>query len=345
MRSCALVAAREGGDVGRGCGRASAGRSRASPRSGAGQHERHRESSWSGVRSVGNLRSVTPTRKTDVPLQALGPVDGEQLDRVGLGRGGHVEALAVVVLGLELGQQRRAASPAPSTAWNSATAFTNRSRLSRRAAAAGLTDDASSTSMPVVSMIRRTRSRIGSPTCRPQPAQLGGEQGEPLPRLGGVVQRRPGRLERVAERGDLGRVGARRPPRRARPSRSLEPRPRPRCRRARAARRPSSARSRGPIAQRGPVSRVSSAALAVTSWSRVRVATTSATSGSRSSPWRPDDLDRDLAAAVRASKTSAACELSRVRTPISRHDGSVPWRAWARRPGRRSQASSSSYVS
>ncbi len=51
--------------------------------------------------------SQTPTRKTDVPLQALGPVDGQQLDRVGLGRRGDVEAVALVVLGREVGQQRR----------------------------------------------------------------------------------------------------------------------------------------------------------------------------------------------------------------------------------------------
>ena len=77
-----------------------------------------------------------------------------------------------------------AGSPSPSTAWNSATAFTNRSRLSRRAGAAGLTDDASSTSMPVVSMIRRTRSRSGSPTCARSVPQLAGEQREPLAGLG-----------------------------------------------------------------------------------------------------------------------------------------------------------------
>ena len=40
------------------------------------------------------------------PLQALGPVDGQQLDRVGGGRGGDVETVALVVLGGEVGQQR-----------------------------------------------------------------------------------------------------------------------------------------------------------------------------------------------------------------------------------------------
>ena len=45
-----------------------------------------------------------------------------------------------------------------------AIAFTNKSRLSRRAAAAGLSEEANSTSMPVTSMMRRTKSSRGSPT-------------------------------------------------------------------------------------------------------------------------------------------------------------------------------------
>ena len=85
-----------------------------------------------------------------------------------------------------------------------------------------------------------------------------------------------------------------------------------------AARRPSSRRSRGPIAQRGPVSRVSSAALAVTSLSRWRVATTSATSGRRIRPERPT-ISTGTSRAVSASNTSAAWALSRVSTPTSDH--------------------------
>ncbi len=42
-----------------------------------------------------------------VPLQALGSVHGEQLDRVGLARRRHVEAVALVVLGGEIGEQGR----------------------------------------------------------------------------------------------------------------------------------------------------------------------------------------------------------------------------------------------
>ena len=52
---------------------------------------------------------------------------------------------------------------APSTAWKSATAFTNRSRFSRRARAASLEEEANSVSMPQVSTMRRTRSSSGSP--------------------------------------------------------------------------------------------------------------------------------------------------------------------------------------
>ena len=64
--------------------------------------------------------------------------------------------------------------------------------MSRRAAAAGLTAEASSTSVPVVSMIRRTTSSSGSPDVRAQHPELAGEQREALPRLGGVGARRPG---------------------------------------------------------------------------------------------------------------------------------------------------------
>ena len=76
------------------------------------------------------------------------------------------------------------------------------------------------------------------------------------------------------------------------------------------------------MAHRGPVSSVSRDALAVTSLSRCRTATTSATSGSRRSPDSPT-ISTGTPAAVSASKTSAACALSRVSTPMSDHS-SVP---------------------
>ena len=61
--------------------------------------------------------------------------------------------------------------------------------------------------MPVVSMIRRTRSSRGSPAWRAQHSQLAGEQREPLA-CGRGVRRVARIVERVAQRADLGRVGA-----------------------------------------------------------------------------------------------------------------------------------------
>ena len=138
----------------------SCGRSRASPRRADGITN-GTVSQLERVRLVGNLRSVTPTRNTTSHSRPLARWTVSSLtesasDGVATSRpwpnsssaSSHASSAARVTW--------------PSTAWNSATAWTNRSRLSRRAAAAGLTDEASSTSMPVVSMIRRTRSRIGS---------------------------------------------------------------------------------------------------------------------------------------------------------------------------------------
>ena len=102
-------------------------------------------------------------------------------------------------------------------------------------------------------------------------------------------------------------------------------------------------RSRGPIAQRGPVSRVRSEALEVTSCIRCRIATISATSGSRSSPLRPT-ISTGTPASVRASKTSAACALSRVRTPIL-DQGTLPSSGCAARTPATRAASSSRWVS
>ena len=62
--------------------------------------------------------------------------------------------------------------------------------------------------------------------------------------------------------------------------------------------------------------------MAVRSCSSDRVETTSETSGSRSSPERPT-ISTGISARDSASKTSAACLLSRVSTPISRHGGSL----------------------
>ena len=87
---------------------------------------------WSGT-----CCSADADQEHRVPLQALGAVDGEQLDRVGLGRGRHVEALRRTRPRPRARPAAPASVTAPSTAWNSATALTNRSRLSRRAAPPG----------------------------------------------------------------------------------------------------------------------------------------------------------------------------------------------------------------
>ena len=139
----------------------SCGRSCASPRSSAGitdgtvvQRER--------PRLVGNFVSVTPTRNTAshsspfarwtvssfTESASLGVATSSPWPNSSSASSQAISAVSVT---------------GPSIAWNSATACTNRSRLSRRADAAGLTEEASSTSMPVVSTMRRTRSRIGSP--------------------------------------------------------------------------------------------------------------------------------------------------------------------------------------
>ena len=170
--------------------------------------------------------------------------------------------------------------------------------------------------MPVVSMIRRTRSRIGSPIAGAQPAQLVGQQREPLARLGASRRGRPGRRARRTSDGiSVGSAPStaacelglrRRRSRAAAPGRRRARGPADRAAPGRAGRSPSADRS----------SSVSSAALAVTSWSRVSVATTSATSGSRSRPLRPT-ISTGISRSVSASKTAAAWALSRVRTPIS----------------------------
>jgi hypothetical protein len=140
---------------------ASIGRSRASPRSADGITN-GTVSQLDRLRLLGNFRSVTPTRKTVSHSSPLARCTVSSLTE---------SASDGVATSSPWPNSSSASSQAssaarvtcPSTAWNSATACTNRSRLSRRAPAAGETDEASSTSMPVTSTMRRTRSRIGSP--------------------------------------------------------------------------------------------------------------------------------------------------------------------------------------
>ncbi len=154
---------------------------------------------------VGNLVSVTPTRKTASHSRPLARCTVSSLtesasDGVATSRPWPNSSSAS-------SQARSAASvTCPSTAWNSETAWTNRSRFSRRAAAAGLTDDASSTSMPVVSMIRRTRSRIGSPMAPRRRRSSAASRANRSRASAGVVEV-AGIVEGVAQRRDLGGIG------------------------------------------------------------------------------------------------------------------------------------------
>ena len=77
----------------------------------AGRAARPARSSTScGVRAIGNFSSAHPDEEDGVPLESLGAVDRQQLDRVGLGRRGDVEARAELVLG----RRGRRAGPAAS---------------------------------------------------------------------------------------------------------------------------------------------------------------------------------------------------------------------------------------
>ena len=117
------------------------------------------------------------------PLQALGPVDGEQLDRVGRGRGGEVEAVALVVLGGEVGQQRGQRDVA-------VDGLELRHRLDeqvevvapgggrRRDGRGELDVDARGVDDPADDVEQRLADGA------PQHPQLGGQQREPVERLG-----------------------------------------------------------------------------------------------------------------------------------------------------------------
>ena len=328
--SCAL-AALASAVMSSGVWPASIGRSRASPRSAAGITN----GTVSQLRPAAVGRELAlgdADQEHRVPLEALGAVDGEQLDRVGLGRGGHVEALAELVLGLQPGQQRGQRDLAVDglelgDRLHEQVEVVAPGRGGRADRRGELDVDAGDVDDPADQVEDRLADR------RTQPAQLVGQQPEPLPRLGGVVEVARV-LQRVAQRGDLGRVGA------------LDGRPqlgldvgeaaRRRCwlPASSRARRPSSARSRGPIAQRGPASRVSSAALAVTSCTRVSVATTSDDLGQPEQALEADDLDRDLPVAQRVEDGGGVGVVAGEHADLAARPA-PPSRAWRRRsPGR-----------
>ena len=182
----------------------SAGRSRASPRSGVRQHGGAVEPLGAG--GAGREAALRhPDQEDGVPLEPLGAVHGEQLDRVRLGGRGDVEAGAVLVLGLEVGEQRGQRDGA-------VDGLELRDRLheqvevvapglGRRADRGGQLDvDAGGVDDPADQVEQRLAG------VRPEVAQLPGEQGEPLAGLGGVVTL-PRVLEGVAQGHHLGRVG------------------------------------------------------------------------------------------------------------------------------------------
>ena len=134
-------------------------------------------------RLVGNFVSQTPTRNTASHSRPLARWTVSSLTEsasVGV-------ATSRPLPWLVLGRRGRPAAPAgvtsPSTAWNSATALTNRSRLSRRARAAGLTDeaeldvDAGGVDDPADEVEQRLAGVAA------QRAQLVGQQREALARL------------------------------------------------------------------------------------------------------------------------------------------------------------------
>ncbi len=168
-------------------------------------HERHGQPARPGA--VGReLALGDADQEHGVPLQALGPVDGEQLDRVGLRRGRHVEALAELVLGLQPGEQGGqrdltvdGLELGDGLHEQVEVLAAGRGRGAHRRGqldvdAGGLDDPAD-----------QVEDRLADGGA--EPAQLVGQQAEAQQRLLGVVQV-AGVLEGVAQRRDLGRVGA-----------------------------------------------------------------------------------------------------------------------------------------
>ena len=140
-----------------------------------------------------------------VPLQPLGAVDGQQLHRVGLAGGRDVESLAEVVLRLEPGQQRGEAD-------RPVDGLEVRDRLDEQVevlppGAPGLAHRGGELHVEpagVDDAPHQLEQRL--PGVAAQVAQLGGQQGEPLPRRRRVGQV-AGVVQRVGQRDQLGGVG------------------------------------------------------------------------------------------------------------------------------------------
>ena len=228
----------------------------------------------------------------------------------------------------------------PSIAWNSATALRNRSRLSRRADAAGpdrrgeLDVDA----RRVDDAPDDVEDRL--PGVRPERAELGGEQGEALQRLGEYAAL-AGILERIAERrqlggvdavGDLGELvadrgalGAPAPPPASSAARSL-----------------SSLRSRGPMAQRGPVSRVSTDGVGGDVVEQLEHRDDLGHLGQAQQPGEPDDLDRDAGRREGVEDRLGGAVVAGQHADVGPGASAS---AWSSRTASASHASSSSWVS
>ena len=309
---------------------ATTGKSAASPRSGDG-------STLGGRVHLGPARSASGRRpghvgqNDDGPLQALGLVHGQQLDACRPGSARERRVPAELLLGREEGEERAQARVAVEVGEGRPRRGTPRG--SRRAAATGDVD---------APPRRRGRSRRAPGAAGRAAAHRGGgatsassrgEQREPrrAPRREYGSGARVARAPRTATRSRPGR-----PPRRlrrgsldARPRvRVVEPPPRPRRHRWRARSAPgvpSSARSRGPIGQRGPVSRRSSAALAVGSSSTSSVRDQVGDLGQGQQAAEPDDLDRD-ARPPPARRGSARSRVARpARRSPPRCSGTSTW--------------------
>ncbi len=133
-------------------------------------------------------------------------MDGQQLHRVGLARRGHVEALAELVLCLQPRHQRGQGD-------RTVDRLELRHRLHEQVEVVapggrGRTDRGGELDVDaggVDDAAHQVEDRLADR--RPQPAQLGREEREPLPRLRRVGEV-SGLVDRVTERGDLGRVGS-----------------------------------------------------------------------------------------------------------------------------------------
>ncbi len=199
-------------------------------------------------------------------------------------------------------------------------------------------------SMPVTSMIRRTRSSSGSPTCRTQVAQLVGEQREPLARLRRVVGRRPGRPARRSATGiSVGSMPSAMREQLASPMSRVLDRDRAAAPAARGRGSPSSAQVARSDRPPRPGEQREQRGVGGRSCSSVQRRHDLGDLGQPEQPGQTDDLDRDAGAGQRVE------DVRGVRVVAGQHADVGPRRSGSRRarraPRSASQASSSACVS